>query len=99
MATTTIDLAATASQTVTTTLSGKTVRLWVRQLSTGLYVDIWVEETPFLMGILCLAGTPLIRNPASVLPVELVFLDTQGSEDPDYTGLGTRWVLAYREND
>ena len=25
----------------------------------------------------------------------LVFVDTQGSEDPQYAGLGTRWVLVY----
>lgn len=99
MAATTIALTNIPSQTVTTTLSGKQARLWVRQLSSGLYVDVWLDETPFLMGALCLTGVPLIRNPASILPGELVFIDTEGNEDPDYTGLEKRWVLVYREND
>lgn len=99
MATVTIPLSPASSQTVTTTLSGLPVKLWVRQLSTGLYLDAWLDETPLIMGASCLAGTPIIRNPASPLPGDFVFLDTQGKEDPDYTGLGNRWVLAYREND
>lgn len=28
---------------------------------------------------------------------DFMFVDTQGSEDPQYTGLGTRWVLLYLE--
>ena len=26
---------------------------------------------------------------------DLAFIDTQGSDDPVYTGLGARWILTY----
>lgn len=99
MTTLTIPLSPTSSQTITTALSGQPVKLWVRQLSTGLYLDAWLDQKPLVMGAICFTRTPIIRNPASPLPGDFVFLDTQGNEDPDYTGLGDRWVLAYREND
>lgn len=28
---------------------------------------------------------------------DFMFIDTQGFDDPEYTGLGTRWVLLYLE--
>ncbi|MCP1257899.1 phage baseplate plug family protein [Acetobacter lambici] len=32
------------------------------------------------------------------LPGDLAFADTQGTQDPDYTGLGSRFVLVYAED-
>lgn len=50
-----------------------------------LYISVWR------------AGTYLLRNRAllSYAPVGfgLQLVDTEGTEDPVYTGLGSRWVL------
>ncbi|MCX5616991.1 hypothetical protein NQF87_08425 [Bombella sp. TMW 2.2559] len=83
------------AQEVTCSLSGRQVRLWVRQLSTGLYLDLWLDEQPLIMGAICFNGVDLIRNPASPLPGRLFFTDTQGNADPYYDGVGSRFILQY----
>lgn len=91
----TIALNATPSQEITCTLSGKSCRIWIRQLSTGLYMDLWLNEQPLIMGAICLTEVDIIRNPASPLPGKLYFIDTNGSADPVYTDLGSRFLLQY----
>ncbi|MUH03186.1 hypothetical protein GM609_06725 [Bombella sp. ESL0387] len=92
-----IPLTAVPSQEVTCTLSGRACRLWVRQLSTGLYLDLWLDEKPLIMGATCFTGVDLIRNPASPLSGRLYFTDTQGNADPYYDGIGDRFFLNYDE--
>ena len=91
----TIPLNASPSQEITCTLSGLPCRIWVRQLSTGLYLDLWLNEQPLIMGAICFTGVDLIRNPASPLPGRLYFTDTQGNADPYYDGVGDRFLLQY----
>ena len=38
-----------------------------------------------------------VRNSSFGLPGDLVFVDTQGTADPQWSGLGTRFVLLYEE--
>lgn len=91
----TIPLNPSSSQEIACTLSGLSCRLWIRQLSTGLYLDLLLDEKPLIMGAICFTGVDLIRNPASPLPGRLYFTDTQGNADPYYDGLGDRFLLQY----
>lgn len=91
----TIPLSAIASQTIKCTLSDKPCRLWIRQLSTGLYLDLWMNEQRLLSGALCLDRVDIIRNPASPFPGTLIFADQQGTQDPTYDGLGSRYLLQF----
>ncbi|MCL1512475.1 hypothetical protein DTI93_08765 [Parasaccharibacter sp. TMW 2.1884] len=90
-----IPLQPVPAQTVTCTLSGRQISLWLRQLSTGVYLDVRMNGQPLIMGALCLNGVDLIRNAASLLPGKLYFTDTQGKEDPYYDGVGERFILNY----
>lgn len=90
-----IPLQPVPAQQFTCTLSGRHCTFWLRQLSTGLHIDMLVNGQPVLMGAACLHDLDLIRNPASALPGRLYFTDTQGSSDPDHTGLGSRFLLSY----
>lgn len=90
-----IPLQPIASQTLSCSLSGASCQIWLRQLSTGLYIDLSIEAAPILSGILCTTGDDLIRSPITPLPGKLFFTDTQGSNAPDYTGLGQRFSLIY----
>ncbi|MCX5614444.1 phage baseplate plug family protein [Bombella saccharophila] len=90
-----IPLNASPSQEITTTLSGAPCRIWLRQLSTGMYLDLWLNEQPLIMGAVCLTSVDLIRNPTSPLSGKLFFTDTQGNDDPYYTGVGNRFFLQY----
>ncbi|MCH4025001.1 MAG: hypothetical protein LKH76_08500 [Acetobacter fabarum] len=93
-----IPLSAVAYQSLRVPLSGRACRLDVQQRSTGLYAALWVDDSPVLAGVLCQDRTWLVRQSATTLPGDLAFADTQGTQDPDYTGLGSRFVLVYAEN-
>ncbi len=90
-----IPLAAVAYQSLRVPLAGHAVRLDLQQRATGLYAAVWVDDVPVLAGALCQDRTWLVRQSASTLPGDMGFADTQGTQDPDYTGLGSRFVLVY----
>lgn len=93
----TIPLNAVASQTIQVPLSGYSVQLDIRQRSTGLFMDIYLDNTLMLAGVLCQNCTWIVREAYHGFPGDMAFVDTQGSEDPQYSGLNARWVLYYLE--
>ncbi|KGB25219.1 phage baseplate plug family protein [Acetobacter tropicalis] len=91
-----IPLATTAAQMLKVTLSGQSVQIALRQRSTGLYADFWLENNRLLSGILCQDRTWLARDEATGLPGDFTFTDTQGTQNPTYEELGSRYLLFYR---
>ena len=83
-----IPLAAVPSQTLSIQLGGKACRLSIYQKRTGLYADMTVNDRLVL--------TWLVRGAHFGFPGDLTFIDGQGSSDPHYTGLGTRYRLVWR---
>ncbi|GBQ07270.1 hypothetical protein AA15669_1307 [Saccharibacter floricola DSM 15669] len=51
-----------------------------------------------LSGCLCLDRVEMIRNPASPFPGTLMFVDQQGTQDPTFDGLGSRFLLTFTES-
>ncbi|MCX5619464.1 phage baseplate plug family protein [Bombella pollinis] len=94
----TIPLAAIPAQSLTCPIAGLQCQFWLRQLASGLYIDITANNTPLLLGTLCQNGTDLLRSPLSPLPGTLYFGDNAGTSDPDFTGLGSRFLLYYEDN-
>jgi hypothetical protein len=45
--------------------------------------------------VACLNEVLVVRGPSLGFAGNLCFYDTQGSDDPSYDGLGTRWLLYY----
>lgn len=90
-----IPLAATPSQTLTVTLAGQICRIELSQRTTGMYMDLSVNGSVICSSSLCLDRVKIIRRSYRGFVGDLVFIDKQGASDPDYTGLGTRFVLAY----
>ncbi|QDH14134.1 hypothetical protein E3E12_07980 [Formicincola oecophyllae] len=86
------------SQTLSVMLNGVQTRLWLRQLGVGLFVDIWAGGVPLAMGVLAQDRVALVNSSASPLGGELYFIDTSGTADPDYAGLGVRHLLYYRQD-
>jgi hypothetical protein len=63
-----------------------------------MFFDISVGGTQIALAVQC-------ENLVSLVPTSylgftgwLVFFDTQGTSNPVYTGLGTRWVLLYLDS-
>ena len=90
-----IPLAATPNQTMKCVLGGQYCTIRLMTTSAGLLIDVLVNESPVVQGVLCLDQNRLIRYPYLGFVGDLVFVDTQGSQDPEYSGLGSRYQLLY----
>lgn len=93
----TIPLVATPSQTLTVQLGGQSCRINVRQRRTGLFVDLYVRDVPVFEGVKALDRCKLVRDAYLDFTGELFFADTQGTSDPDYTGLGGRFLFIWSD--
>ena len=90
-----IALSQVPSQTLTIQLGTQQCTINVYQKSTGLYLDLKVAGTQILNTMLCLDRVALIRESYLGFIGQLFFVDTQGTDDPYYTGFGTRFILVY----
>ena len=90
-----IPLAATASQTLNVVLNQQLVRLDVYQRSTGLYMNVWLNDVQVVAGAICQNLNPVVHADYLGIGGDFVFVDTQGSDDPTYDGLGGRYVLTF----
>lgn len=92
-----IPLVATAAQTLTATLSNQRVRLVVYQKTFGLYVDVYANDVLVIGGVVARNLTKIVRSVYLGLVGDFYFFDTQGVDDPVYTGLGDRFLLIYED--
>ena len=92
-----VPLAATPSQTISVTLAGQSCRIAVYQKSTGLFVDLYINDVLAIGGVICLDRVRIVRDAYLGFIGDLGFYDAQGRADPDYTGLGNRFLLSYLE--
>lgn len=95
-----VPLQAVPSQTLSVTLNNQSCQINVYQKSTGLYFDLIVNgaPNPTVCGILCLNANLLIIYEYLGFIGDFAFLDTVNltmPSDPDYTGLGSRFILMY----
>ena len=96
-----VPLQAVPSQTVTALLSNQATTLNIYQKSQagqtdpGLYMDVLLNGSLVVGGVLCLNANIIIRDAYFGYTGDFAFLDTQGLDDPVYTGVGTRWLLGY----
>lgn len=93
-----IPLQPVANQTLTAVLGNQNCRINVYQKFFGLYLDLSIgTDPPIVVGTICQNANPIVRYPYLGFIGDLVFFDTQGSDDPVYTGLGSRWQFVYLE--
>lgn len=90
-----VPLQAVASQQVNVTLANQNTTINVYQLSTGLFVDVLVNGVLIIGGVIAENLNVIVRSVYLGFTGDIAFVDTQGSADPVYTGLGTRWILGY----
>jgi hypothetical protein len=90
-----IPLQATANQTVNVGLSQQACTLHIYQKAFGLYMDVYANGILIIGGVACLNANTIVRDAYLGFIGDLAFWDTQGASDPDYTGLGGRFLLFY----
>lgn len=67
------------------------------QTAYGLFCNLYIGATPIITGVLCENLNRIVRSVYLGFIGDLVFNDLQGSSDPVYTGLGSRFQLIYLE--
>ena len=85
------------NQTLQVQLAGQAVSLNIYQLAYGLFVDVLLNNSPVISGVIAQNLNRIVRSLYLGLVGDFVFVDTQGDEDPVYTGLGSRFLLVYLE--
>ena len=91
----TIPLQQVPNQTLRVTLGGQSCQINLYTLDTGLCLDLLVNGTAILTTAICEDRNLIVREAYLGFIGDLAFMDTQGSGDPQYAGLGERWVLLY----
>lgn len=93
-----IPLSAVPSQTLNVTLAGQPCQLSVYTSAIGaLYMDVLLNGTTIALGVPCQNNNRIVRAAYTGFVGDFTFTDTQGSNDPTYDGLGTRYQLVYLE--
>lgn len=91
----TIPLLPTPAQTMNVVLGDQSCTVSLVHKAQGLFLDLYVEDRLVLASALCRDRVRLVRAAYLGFAGDLAMMDTQGKEDPQYTGLGARWQLVY----
>lgn len=98
-----IPLQAVPSQQFTVGLNGQNCTISVYQKTTGLYLDLLLNNAPVSTTVLCLNCSRLLEDRQYAGFVgDFIFVDTQSPDpfagtDPTYTGLGSQYELWFLE--
>lgn len=93
-----VPLYAVPNQTFYVPLDGQNCRLNIYQKTTGLFMDVLVDEAAIIVGVICQDRNRIVRDLYLGFRGDFAFYDLQGGDspiDPVYTGLGDRFQLVY----
>lgn len=83
------------NQTFQVQLAGQACILEIYQLQYGLFVNLLVGNSLIVASVVAENLNRIVRSAYLGFIGDFVFLDTQGTDDPVYTGLGSRFLLIY----
>jgi len=92
-----IGLSKEKEQTITTILADQPCRMRFVQRESGIYIDLYKNDIPVLMGVPCLYATKIVRYSYLGFVGDLFFLDIEGEDNPYWDGLGDRFRFYYLE--
>lgn len=90
-----ISLDAIPAQQFQIVLGGQNCQLFVYQKDESVYLDLYVDDNLIFSGMLALDRVGIKPTEALNFKGQLWFEDKNGTENPQYTGFGDRWVLYY----
>lgn len=83
------------NQAAVVQLNGQNSQVNVYQKFFGLFLDLYVNDVLIIGGCYCRNLNRLVRSAYLGFQGDLGFWDTQGTSDPYYTGVGSRFQLVY----
>lgn len=90
-----VPVKAVPSQTLTVVLSNQNTQVNCYQKQGALYMDVYVNNAPIIVGVQCENANRIVRSTYLGFIGDFIWQDTQGQTDPVYTGLGSRYLLQY----
>lgn len=94
-----IPLSAIPFQIVNAVVNGQNYRITVRQLGSDIYTSLVVDDEQVTNSVMAAARGKLIPWSQTIAQTMLYWIDTQGNERPQYSGLGDRWRLVYEASE
>jgi hypothetical protein len=92
----TVPLQPIPSQQINVLLNNQPTTLNVYAKAFGLFMDVYLNQTLVIAGVICLNLNVIIRDAYLGYLGDFAFYDTTGNgNDPTYTGLGTTYQLYY----
>lgn len=91
----TVPLQSVPSQSTRVVLGGQNCQISLNQKPQGLFFDLSVDGVAIVNNIIARDAVPLVCREYVGFTGNLLFVDTQGSADPDYTGLAAKFSLVY----
>lgn len=85
------------NQQLQSQLGNQATTLMIYQTAYGLFMDVYLNSTLIIAGVICQNLNRIVRSGYLGYVGDFVFVDMEGSDDPIYTGLGTRFLLLYLE--
>lgn len=86
---------AVPNQTTQIVLNNQVCQIELFQSPDALFINLYVNDNPIIEGGICQDRNLIVRDLYLGFDGDFVFVDTQGSSDPSYTGLGSRYFLLY----
>jgi hypothetical protein len=85
------------NQTLQVNLANQACTINVYQLAYGLFLDLYVGNSLVIAGVICENLNRIVRSAYLGFVGDICWIDTQGGDDPVYTGIGSRFQLLYLE--
>lgn len=76
-------------------LNNQACTINLQQYPTALFLTLYVGGNLVVASVICENLVRIVRDTYLGFSGDLIFLDTQGTDDPVYTGIGTRFQLVY----
>ena len=76
-------------------LNGQNCIISIYQKPQGVFVDVTADGVVVSVATIARDAVPLVSRDYAGFSGNLMFIDTQGANDPDYTLMGSRYSLVY----
>ena len=94
-----INLQSAPSQHLQVVLDGQNCAISIYVKNQCMFFDLSVNGTQIAYAVQCSNLVSLVPTAYLGFTGWLVFFDTQGTDNPIYTGLGTRWILLFLDQE
>ena len=82
-------------QIVACVIGGQSFEITVRQIGSNLYSSTVVDGEQITKAVRATSGGSITPWADSRVGTQVRWHDSQGDEDPQFDGLGSRWVLCF----